>query len=339
MWLSKRNAGILDLLIQIFAGTHRPVSSRDLSAHLPYSPSSLRKDLQQLESRGFVTKSSASSGRIPTNLALKYTLREALRNLDRSTDLTPLPPIHGFDFQNISDDFLLQLSSHTGQVGFVQLHSIFDLRFRRIRLIKVGPRRVMTILHSMHGWSISKVFSTRENHPEASLRKWQELLNREYRGRNLQSVFHAIRNRLFQQKEQFKQIYRELYFLLNNEDLMAAEFLFKGTQNILDSEIITPRKVRCLLEALDEKAGLTRFLNDLLRKPVDSLNIAFGSDTGISDLDDFLLISSSVYYQRRPIGNVGVIGPKFRAGTHTLSSVERYSSYFTEILSRKSMEV
>ena len=339
MWLSKRHAGILDHLIRVYARTHHPVSSRDLAARLPFSDSTIRKDLQWLEARGYVNKTTASSGRIPTNLALKFTLRETLRNLEDRMEPVPLPEVRGQDFQGISDDCLSLLSHHTPYMGFFLLRSIFELRFRRLRLVKVGSRRVMAVVQSMHGWSASRVFSTRENHPEASLREWQDLLNREFPGKSLQAVFRTIRNRLFQEKAQFLKIYRELYYLLNNDDLMAAELYVKGTQNILDSELVDPRKVKGLLEALEEKARLVRFLNDIRRDKSRGPSILFGSETGISDLEDFLLIVSSVEYQHRPIGNMGIIGPKFTAGPDTLSRVNQYSRHFSRILSSRPVEV
>jgi len=339
MWLSKRHAGILDHLIRIYARTHRPVSSRDLSTLLPFSDSTLRKELQWLESRGYVAKVNASSGRIPTNLALKFSLRETLRHLDNQSELVPPPVVRGEDFRGLSDDCLLQLSHHTPYVGFILLHSIFELRFRRLRLVKVGSRKVMAVVQSMHGWSISRVFSTRENHSEPALREWQNLMNREFSGKSLQAAFRAIRNRLFRDKAQFLRIYRELYYLLNNEDFMGAELFVKGTQNILGSELVDPRRVKSLLEALEEKARLVRFLNDIQRDSASGPSILFGSETGISDLEDFMLIVSSVVYQRRPIGNMGVIGPKFTAGPDTLSRVNQYSRHFSRILSSRAVEV
>ncbi|MBN1197684.1 MAG: hypothetical protein JXA62_09780 [Candidatus Aminicenantes bacterium] len=339
MWLSKRHAAILDHLLHLYARTHHPVSSRDLSARLPFSDSTVRKELQWLESRGYVTKSSASSGRIPTNLAIKYCLRQALHDLDDQLDPAPPPVMRHQDFQGLSDDCLFQLSQDTSYVGFFLLRSIFDLRFRRIRLVKVGNHRVMAVVQSMHGWSVSRLFSTRENHSDVSLREWQDLMNREFAGKSLQAAFRSIRNRLFRDKAQFLRIYRELYYLLSNEDFMGAELFVKGTQNILDSTLVDPRKIKGLLQALEEKARLARFLNDIQQSAASEPSILFGSETGISDLEDFLLIFSNVIYQQRPIGNMGVIGPKFTAGRDTLSRVNLYSRHFSRILSRRSVEV
>lgn len=307
---------------------------------IPLSESTIRKELQKLESYGFIYKASASAGRVPSNKGIKYYLKQLIDDLKANNDIIGLPEINNGDFNNISEDFLSLLSSNTNNIGFLFLNSIFDLNFIIIKLIKVGSHRVMTILQTLNNWTFSKIFKTNENYSEKDLKKWENILNREFKGRTLRDTFKRIRNKLHKEKEKYLKIYRELYFLLGNEDLLTAEFFFKGTLNILDSDLVNPSKVKKLLETLEEKEKLSHFLNDILhnnlaRTPI----VALGADTGISDLEDFILIFSNFYYSENPIGNIGVIGPKFMPYPDTISQVNRFSTYFSKILSKNPMEV
>ncbi|MCP4157126.1 MAG: hypothetical protein GY757_55960, partial [bacterium] len=155
--------------------------------------------------------------------------------------------------------------------------------------------------------------------------------------------FKRIRNKLHKEKEKYIKIYRELYFLLGNEELKTAEFFFKGTLNILDSQIVNASRLKQLLSALEEKERLSKFLSDLLNnnmyKRTPAPIVAFGADTGISELEGFILILSNFYHASAPIGNVGVIGPKFMPYPDTISQVDRFSTYFSDILSKNPMEV
>jgi len=311
-----------------------------LAQVIPLSESTIRKELQKLESYGFIYKASASAGRVPSNKGIKYYLKQLIDDLKANNDIIGLPEINNGDFNNISEDFLSLLSSNTNNIGFLFLNSIFDLNFIIIKLIKVGSHRVMTILQTLNNWTFSKIFKTNENYSEKDLKKWENILNREFKGRTLRDTFKRIRNKLHKEKEKYLKIYRELYFLLGNEDLLTAEFFFKGTLNILDSDLVNPSKVKKLLETLEEKEKLSHFLNDILhnnlaRTPI----VALGADTGISDLEDFILIFSNFYYSENPIGNIGVIGPKFMPYPDTISQVNRFSTYFSKILSKNPMEV
>ncbi len=332
-------------LIEIYISTHKPVSSKELSQLTPLSESTIRKDLQRLESYGFIYKPSPSSGRIPSNQGIKHYVKQLIKGLDYEEENPAIPnflPASGDNFSHISDNFLSQLSTTTRNIGFIFLHSIFDLSFKKIKLVKVGAHRVMALLQSLNGWSFSKVFTTHINYGEEDLKNWENILNLEFKGKNLKIAFKRIRNRLHKEKEKYLRIYRELYFLLGNEDLMTAEFLFKGTVNILDSELVNPAKIKKLVEALEEKEKLSHFLNDILRNNPGRTPIAtFGNDTGISDLEDFILIFSNFFYShsRNPLGNIGVIGPKFLPYQRTISQVDRFSTYFSKILSKNPREV
>jgi heat-inducible transcriptional repressor len=340
MWINKRNSFLLISLIKIYTSTHKPVSSKQLAQVIPLSESTIRKELQKLESYGFIYKSSASAGRVPSNRGIKYYLKQLIDDLKANNEIIGLPEINNGDFNNISEDFLSLLSTNTNNIGFLFLNSIFDLNFIIIKLIKVGSHRVMTILQTLNNWTFSKIFKTNENYSEKDLKKWENILNREFKGRTLRDTFKRIRNKLHKEKEKYLKIYRELYFLLGNEDLLTAEFFFKGTLNILDSDLVNPSKVKKLLETLEEKEKLSYFLNDILHNnPTRTPIVAFGADTGISDLEDFILIFSNFYYSENPIGNIGVIGPKFMPYLNTISQVNRFSTYFSKILSKNPMEV
>lgn len=331
---------MLNGLIDIYTSTQKPVSSSELARLTPLSESTIRKELQKLETYGFIYKPSASAGRIPSNKGIKHYLKPLIDNLQTNHDTCGLPEIHNTDFNNISDDFLSILSTNTGNIGFVYLNSLFDLNYRNVRLIKVGSHRVMTIIHSLNNWTFSKIFNTKENYNEKDLINWENILNKEFKGKTLKNAFKRIKNRLYKEKEKYIKIYRELYFLLGTEELMTAEFFFKGTPKILECGPINPAKIKKLLETLEEKEKLSQFLNDILNNNTRRTPIAaFGSDTGISDIEDFVLIFSNFYDSEYPIGNIGVIGPKFMPYHDTISQVDRFSAYFSKILSKKPMEV
>lgn len=343
MWINKRNSELLTCLIKIYTSTHKPVSSKELAHIIPLSESAIRKELHKLESYGFLYKPSASAGRIPSNKGIKHYLRQLIVNLKtdyETAGTSGLPEITHSDFTDVSDDFLSLLSTNTNNIGFIFLNSLFDLNFIKLKFVKVGGHRIMTIIDTLNRWTFSKIFYTKENYSERDLKKWETILNREFKGRTLRNTFKRIRNKLHKEKEKYLKIYRELYFLLGNEDLNTAEFFFKGTMNILDSDLVNPGKVKRLLETLEEKEKLSQFLNDILHNNSGrSPRVALGTDTGISDLEDFILIFSNFYFSENPIGNIGVIGPKFMPYPDTISQVDRVSTYFSKILSKNPMEV
>jgi hypothetical protein len=93
-------------------------------------------------------------------------------------------------------------------------------------------------------------------------------------------------------------------------------------------------------DSFEEKKKLFHFSNDILHKNSDrSPRVAPGTDTGISDIEDVILIFSNFYFSENPIGNIGVIRPRFVPDPDTISQVDRVSNYYSKILSKNLMEV
>ncbi|MCP4150931.1 MAG: HTH domain-containing protein, partial [bacterium] len=124
MWLTKRNSLLLTGLIKIYNSTHKPVSSNQLTSLLPLSDSTIRKELQKLESFGYIYKPSSSSGRVPTNRGIKHYLKELIGKFESKREFcefvgSPLPETSYSDFNNVSDDSLSILSDNTNNIGFI----------------------------------------------------------------------------------------------------------------------------------------------------------------------------------------------------------------------------
>jgi heat-inducible transcriptional repressor len=332
---------ILKSLITIYISTHKPVSSLQLAQTISLAESSIRKELQKLEKYNFITKTHRSSGRIPTNRGIKFFFRDQLTNYNPDHNVSiDFPEINDSDFQGISDTLLSHLSSRTKNIGFIFLNSLFDLKFRRIRFIKVASYKIMTVIKTMNNWNFSRIFLTSRNYSQQDLDRWQKILNSEFVGKTLMITLKIIRNRLFKEKEKYRKIYHGLYYLLENKDFMNAELFFKGEENILELGIKSPENLKEILETLEEKERLSAFLNELSLNQYNNPAVVFGGDTGIDSFKDLILIFSSFYSSKENcLGNIGVIGPRFMAYPDIISDINYISTYFSNRLSRNLMEV
>lgn len=341
MWLSKRNSEILSCLVKLYTSGNQPVSSEKLAETIGLSSSAIRKELQKMEKNGFVFKPGKSSGRVPTDRGLKHFIKELLKERSEEVDGSQIPAIEGSDFSDLSGNLLAHLSEKTSNLGFIFLNSIFDLTFRRIQLCKIAPHRIMAVISSTYNCNFSKIFTTDNNYNETDLKQWEEILNREFKGKTLNSAVRIIRNWISQNREKYRQIYKGLYYLLCNSNLLATELITRGSHNLLQSETLSNSNISAVLEKfelIEERERLSSFLNDIVagnsREPV----IAFGKDTGIKELSEVVLISSNYYFSEKPIGNLGIIGPKYMNYLPPINSVGQYSAYFSEILSRRNTE-
>ena len=92
MELSARQQAILRRVVEEFVGTGEPVGSKTLVARsdLRVSPSTVRAELAELESRGLLTHPHTSAGRVPTERGYRYYADELLGRLEPQPAAFPL---------------------------------------------------------------------------------------------------------------------------------------------------------------------------------------------------------------------------------------------------------
>src|SRR6266576_6436883 len=92
MQLSERQQAILRRVVEEFVGTGEPVGSKTLVARsdLRVSPSTVRSELAELESRGFLTHPHTSAGRVPTERGYRMYADELLGRLEPQPAAFPL---------------------------------------------------------------------------------------------------------------------------------------------------------------------------------------------------------------------------------------------------------
>src|SRR5437773_10085460 len=90
--LSERQQAILRRVVEEFVGTGEPVGSKTLVERtaLDVSPSTVRAELAELESRGLLTHPHTSAGRIPTERGYRYYADRLLERLDPQPEGFPL---------------------------------------------------------------------------------------------------------------------------------------------------------------------------------------------------------------------------------------------------------
>ena len=90
--LTERQRALLALVVEEHVASGQPVGSRHLVERggLRVSPSTVRNELAELESRGLLTHPHTSAGRVPTEQGYKVYAAELLAHQDSRPGLFPL---------------------------------------------------------------------------------------------------------------------------------------------------------------------------------------------------------------------------------------------------------
>ena len=118
--MEKRPALILKLLTEEYIKTATPVASQALVEKygLDFSPATVRNDLADLEKRGYIKQPHTSAGRIPTELAYRYFIKQLKNEApDHQTQIILKPYFNDLDnnwqaFKKIGQTVLADYNSN-----------------------------------------------------------------------------------------------------------------------------------------------------------------------------------------------------------------------------------
>jgi heat-inducible transcriptional repressor len=315
------------------------VSSSQLINCVPLAGSTLRKELQELERNNFLSKVHISSGRIPSNKALKLYVNDIFNSESlQGGPGSGLPTAIDLDLNEISQTMLSRLSFKTQNPGFILLSSLMDFKFRQIRFVKVSVYKILAVIKTENNWNYTKAFYTGRNYSESELKVWGSILNKEFANSSISTALKKIRNRIYVEKARYLTMYQGLYGLLKSKEFLSTELFFKGEEYIFNLGMKNTRRMKELLVLIEQKERFSQFIDDFLKKNGCKAgpSVIFGAESGISAFENLILVFSCIYSRNRSrVGNVGIIGPRYMKYASNVFEINQMSKYFSTTVSNQ----
>lgn len=345
----KRKEDLLQWVVHYYIKTSRPVSSSAIAeeAGTDLSSATIRNILQELEEEGFLYQPHTSSGRLPTDKGYRFFVDyvidiQRLASGEKETiERQYRSRIEELDTLLSETSKLLSKVSHAA--GLVLSPEMRQHVLKRLELIHIGGRNVLGILVTEAGlvrhWPIHLGFS-----PSArQINVLNRFLNDNIRGCSVHQAQAAVTAKLKALEDEFKELTVLAGELLKEVGrVIAPEDLYiEGTGNILShaEEIGDLQTVQSLIRVIAEKdalAGLLESELELQRKSPEAArglrpHVRIGQETGIRELKDLSLVTTTYRRHDKIVGVLGILGPKRMEYSRMISLVD----YMSEIVSRK----
>src|SRR5579864_345991 len=110
--LTARQIQILKSLIEEYINTAEPVGSETLEKkhNLSASPATIRNEMVRLEELGYLKKPHTSAGRIPTAVAMKFYVKQLMKEKEMSVAEEVAVKEHVWDYREKEQQFLRALT-------------------------------------------------------------------------------------------------------------------------------------------------------------------------------------------------------------------------------------
>ncbi len=283
----RRRKKVLSALVSTYISTGEPVaSSRVLSrSRLDLSPATVRAVIAQLDSLGLTIQPHTSAGRIPT--------QKGLRAFVESLDFDDAPPrdfwakvqreydLFEAEETNVSgflERFCALVSESSGEAGIILSPGFVNDVIREIKLVEVGPGRVLAVVISNLGVVTSTTIHVGRKLGYFNLKRIEEYLNGKLTGARTVSPFSES---YFDETEAAtgERLYNEvvLKYLVSGGSSGKRQLYLEGFSKIFEKkEMHDPEAAFSAVKFFEEKSRLIHVLESCQRK--DSVSVLIGDE-------------------------------------------------------------
>ena len=330
--IGTRQRDLLRTIVEEYVKTARPVGSKSLCKKFKCSSATIRNDMAELESLGYLEKTHISSGRIPSEMGYRYYVDNLMEPKKISgEDMLKLQTIFNNRDLELNDAISKSLeiiSDITNYTSVVLGRESSDNKLSKVEVIPVGEKGLVAIVITDKGHVENKNLSIDENIPLSEVAKTTELLNKMLVGTPIDDVpsrleFEIkpiIRNYI----ENYEVLYNAFYNALSNFT-SERDVKFSGKTNILKQpEFSTVDDVKNIISKFESKDMVNK-----IEEANDEVKVYIGSE---SEIDDNVTIVKTKYKANNGTeGTIAVIGPKRMEYDRVVNMLE----YLKEHIERK----
>lgn len=317
MDLTDRQRRILKAVVLEYQSSGRPVGSRTIVERgvVSASPSTVRYELGRLEELGLLESPHTSAGRVPTDLGYRLYVDQLVEE-DELPKRSVVQHTTSVDVSSRVDEALREttqaLAEATNLLSVVTSPPTHGAVIRHVEVLQLQPGRIVVVCITETGEVTRHVVST-ETPIDPGLVDWAgEYLNEQVAGMSLGQ--NLLRQRLA--NPELSPVERAMLALLAPAftGLMETgpEVHVGGSRVLLERLGSDVQQVVNLVAMLDERRRLLDSLRRVLGSGGSSrrVSVGIGCENDLPELRRLSVVGASYGLTSRPLGMVGVIGPR-----------------------------
>ena len=328
--LDERKKKVLQAIVEEYINTAEPVSSGSITkGHgLDYSSATIRNDMAQLESIGFLDKPHTSAGRVPSAEGYRYYVNELLK--EDNLTLEEIKYIQNKlkvkvneieDLTKVATTTLSEITHYTTvAVGPKADKQIIE----EIKFVSLGQRMLMVVIVTDTGLVKETIIKFDEDITESQVDTLNNLFNTRLRGKPLSKIDKPMAEYIFSEVHYsigiMKAIIEQINRIVEEEN---NNIFLEGAKKSFDLPEFKSMKVaKNFVNLLDAKDEMLEIFNS---GDAEDINVFIGDDDENSNLKDFSIITFKHTIGDKDLGTIGIIGPK-RMDYAKVISVMKYIS-------------
>lgn len=323
MQLTERQEQILRAVVEHHHATGRPVGSRALveAGVVTASPSTVRAELGRLEELGLLEHPHTSAGRVPTDLGYRTYVDRLLAGDRCRPSRAQLPIVAAVGATRIDDalqETTQALAEATGLLAVITAPRVGGAVIRHVEVLQLQATMLVVVVITAAGDVVRHVVHTQDPIDRGLVDWVGQYLDEQVVG--MSPGQSTLRQRLLRRdlpatEQAMLALVAPAFAALAEEE---GHDVHVGGSAVLLAELGDEvRRVVNLIAMLDERRRLLGALRPLARVGIAStpaanqaVGVRIGGENEIPELQRLSVIGASYGASSRPLGMVGVIGPR-----------------------------
>jgi len=340
MALNPRTEEVLFTLVRYHIKSGGPVSSRTVvkQSGLNLSPATVRHILVLLNEQGYLMQPHTSAGRVPTDVGYRAYVDHLMGGVGLSAvDASRIDHRYGPSGAGKVLGTLLQetskiLSEYSHSIGLVVAPKITNVRYNHMKFIRMGDCEILAVLVSQSGILQSQVIHSSAGLSQEELDELTQVLNRELRGMTLLEVRRRMIRKMKDDMHVYRVLLKKVFRMseIRESETLQNQFYLEGAPSLLEHPEFAEniQKMKVVFQAFTKKSNLVGLLDRSI--DADGVLVYIGSENRHQMLEDCTVVTARYKCNDRPVGTLGVIGPKRMDYSKVIPVVD----YTSKLLSR-----
>ena len=313
--LDERKKKVLQAIVEEYINTAEPVSSGSItkSHGLDYSSATIRNDMAQLESIGFLDKPHTSAGRVPSAEGYRYYVNELLKednlSLEEIKYIQKKLKVKVNEIEDLTKVATTTLSEITHYTTVAVGPKADKQIIEEIKFVSLGQRMLMVVIVTDTGLVKETIIKFDEDITESQVDTLNNLFNTRLKGKPLSKIDKPMAEYIFSEVNYsigiMKAIIEQINKIVEEEN---NNIFLEGAKKSFDLPEFKSMKVaKNFVNLLDAKDEMLEIFNS---GDAEDINVFIGDDDENSNLKDFSIITFKHTLGDKDLGTIGIIGPK-----------------------------
>lgn len=323
--LNDRKKRILQAIVEEYIETAEPVSSNTIvnKYGMDFSSATVRNEMAELESIGYLDKPHTSAGRVPSAKGYRFYVDELLKDdnisLEEIKYIKEKLQIKADQIEDLTKIASNTLSEITHYTTVAIGPKVTKQIIKEIKFVLLGSRMLMAVILTNTGMIKETIINFGEDIYEDQIETINLLFNSKLQGKPLEKINEPLDEYIFTEMKSSASMIKTIIEQLNKVIYEESKLYLEGTNKSFDlPELSKAETARNFINILENKSEVVDLLDNEISKDI---NVYFGDELDDENLKDFSIVT--LKSDEKDLGTIGIIGPK-RMNYSKIISVMRY---------------